>query len=220
MKTLSWNISKIVICTPWRGNRGLWLSSGLNTCCPRVPLIPCVHAEFQITCVHQPLLLGIWVYYYLEQNNKSSHNFLFDFHQIHNYQYNMNSECNLHFSCCTENLHQCLQYKMNSRILVMPSSSLYLGFIKCIQHYRVMSATVVWGPPQTTSKGSRSTFDTTTVTLSGRRTVSLSRNTDRNPRSLLLWSQRMTQLPLVTASSTSWWDISPEKLFKWSEMKE
>lgn len=63
---------------------------------------------------------------------------------------------------------------------------------------------------QTTSRGSLSTFDTTTATLSGRRTVNFSRNTDRKPRSLLLWSLRMTLVPFATASSTSWWDISPK----------
>lgn len=98
--------------------------------------------------------------------------------------------------------------------VVIPNSNLYLNVIKCIQHYRVMSATVAWRPPQTTSRGSLSTFDTTTLTLSGRRTVNLSRNTDRKPRSLLLWSQRMTLVPFATASSTSWWDISPENRCK------
>lgn len=141
----------------------------------------------------------------LNKSNKSSHNFfLYDLSQIHDYQCNLDEECNLHFSYCTENLHQCLQYKLYFRILVIPNSYLYLSLIKCIQRYRIMSATVARGPPQTTSRGSLSTFDTTTVTLSGRRTVNLSRNTDRKPRSLLLWSQRMTLVPFATASSTSW----------------
>ncbi|TNN32661.1 hypothetical protein EYF80_057178 [Liparis tanakae] len=67
-------------------------------------------------------------------------------------------------------------------------------------------------PPgaQTTSRGSLSAADTATATLSGSRTASFSRNTARKPRSLLLWSLSRTLVPLSAASSTSWWDISPE----------
>lgn len=64
---------------------------------------------------------------------------------------------------------------------------------------------------QTTSRGSLSAFDRTTETLSGSRTASLSLNTARKPRSLLLWSVRMTLVLFATASSTSWCDISPKK---------
>lgn len=86
--------------------------------------------------------------------------------------------------------------------------------IICVASFKFYPASIDWGwrPPQTTSRGSLSTFDTTTAILSGRRTVNLSWMTDRKPRSLLLWSLRMTLVPLATASSTSWWDISPEKM--------
>ncbi|KAG7277569.1 hypothetical protein CRUP_013887 [Coryphaenoides rupestris] len=52
--------------------------------------------------------------------------------------------------------------------------------------WNLIIITTVTVSSQTTSRGSRSARETATVTESGRRTASLSRTTDRKPRSLLL----------------------------------
>lgn len=61
----------------------------------------------------------------------------------------------------------------------------------------------------TTWRGSLSFSDTTMLILFCRWTASASRSSDKKPRSVLLCSHRITLIPLVTASRTSWWDISP-----------
>lgn len=61
----------------------------------------------------------------------------------------------------------------------------------------------------TTWRGSLSVSDRIILILFSKWTPSISRRSERKPRSVLLCSQRMTLIPWEAASRISWWDISP-----------
>lgn len=61
----------------------------------------------------------------------------------------------------------------------------------------------------TTWRGSLSVSDRIILILFSKWAPSISRRSERKPRSVLLCSQRMTFIPWEAASRTSWWDISP-----------
>lgn len=63
----------------------------------------------------------------------------------------------------------------------------------------------------TTWRGSLSVSDRIILILFSKWAPSISRRSERKPRSVLLCSQRMTFIPWDAASRTSWWDISPAK---------
>lgn len=63
--------------------------------------------------------------------------------------------------------------------------------------------------PYITWRGSLSVSDTIILILFSKWASSISRRSERKPRSVLLCSQRMTLIPWEAASRTSWWDISP-----------
>ena len=63
--------------------------------------------------------------------------------------------------------------------------------------------------PYITWRGSLSVSDRIILILFSKWASSISRRSERKPRSVLLCSQRMTLIPWEAASRTSWWDISP-----------
>lgn len=174
--------------------------------------------RFQITCFYLRLSLGIWGYFVLS-DTATVHFFwinndpflLRPCQKCMTNRSTWTKEALFIITCCTKHC-DCFTVSRCIRSLVM--SNIHLN--RTISESRLWQrrAQLLLEDTQTTSRGSLSAFDTTTATLSGRRTASLSLNTDRKPRSLLLWSLRMTLVPFATASSTSWWDISPEQRIK------